>query len=50
MRHYRINDQNPIKTKRLILTPLNAKALAALEAEEQDDLMRGAVSGDAQKR
>ena len=43
MRHYRISDQNPIKTRRLILTPLTAKELAALEAQEQDELMRGAV-------
>ncbi len=44
MRHYRISDQNPIKTKRLILTPLNAKQLAALEAEETDELLRGAIA------
>jgi RimJ/RimL family protein N-acetyltransferase len=43
MRHYRINDQNPIKTKRLILTPLTAKQLAALEPEETDELLRGAL-------
>jgi RimJ/RimL family protein N-acetyltransferase len=43
MRHYRISDQNPIKTKRLILTPLTAKELAALETLEQDELMRGAL-------
>ena len=43
MRHYRISDQNPIKTKRLILTPLTAKELAALETLVQDELMRGAV-------
>lgn len=43
MRHYRINDQSPIKTKRLILTPLNAKQLAELEAQEQDTLLRGAI-------
>lgn len=43
MRHYRISDQNPIKTKRLILTPLTAKQLAALEAEEEDALLRGAL-------
>jgi RimJ/RimL family protein N-acetyltransferase len=44
MRHYRISDQNPIKTKRLLLTPLNAKQLAALEAEEENELLRGALS------
>ena len=44
MRHYRISDQNPIKTKRLLLTPLNAKQLAALEEQEQDELLRGAIS------
>lgn len=43
MRHYRINDQDPIKTKRLILTPLTAKQLAALEPEETDELLRGAL-------
>lgn len=43
MRHFRISDQNPIKTKRLLLTPLNAKQLAALEAEEKDELLRGAL-------
>lgn len=43
MRHFRISDQNPIKTKRLLLTPLNAKQLAALEAEETDELLRGAL-------
>lgn len=44
MRHYRINDQNPIKTKRLILTPLTAKAIAALEPEEPNELLRGALA------
>lgn len=44
MRHFRISDQTPIKTKRLILTPLNAKQLAALEAEETDELLRGAIA------
>lgn len=43
MRHYRISDQNPIKTKRLILTPLTAKQLAALEAREENELLRGAL-------
>lgn len=43
MRHYRINDQNPIKTKRLILTPLTAKQLSALEAQEENELLRGAL-------
>lgn len=44
MRHFRINDQNPIKTKRLILTPLTAKQLAALEMQEEDELLRGALA------
>ena len=48
MRHFRISDQNPIKTKRLLLTPLNAKQLAALEAEETDELLRG-VLGEMRK-
>ena len=43
MRHYRISDQNPIRTKRLLLTPLNAKQLAALEAQEQDERLRSAL-------
>jgi len=43
MRHYRISDQNPIKTKRLILTPQTAKQLAALEAQEENELLRGAL-------
>ena len=43
MRHYRINDQNPIKTKRLILTPLTAKQLSALEVQEENELLRGAL-------
>lgn len=44
MRHYRISDQNPIKTKRLLLTPLNAKQLTALEKEETNELLRGALT------
>lgn len=43
MRHFRISDQDPIKTKRLILTPLTAKQLAAQEAEEGNELLRGAL-------
>jgi hypothetical protein len=43
MRHFRINDQDPIKTKRLILTPLTAKQLAAQEAEEENELLCGAL-------
>ena len=43
MRHFRISDQNPIKTKRLLLTPLNAKQLATLETEETNELLRGAL-------
>jgi hypothetical protein len=44
MRYYRINDQNPIKTKRLLLTPLNEKELAAEEAKEDDELLRGGLA------
>lgn len=44
MRHYRISDQDPIKTKRLLLTPMTAKAIAALEQQEQDPLLRGALA------
>jgi ribosomal-protein-alanine N-acetyltransferase len=44
MRHFRISDQNPIKTKRLLLTPLTASELAVLEAQEQNELLRGAIA------
>ncbi len=44
MRHHRISDQTPLKTKRLLLTPLSAKELAALEEQEQDELRRGALA------
>lgn len=44
MRHFRINDQTTIKTKRLIITPLNAKQLLDWEAGEGDELLRGAVT------
>jgi RimJ/RimL family protein N-acetyltransferase len=44
MRHFRISDQNPLKSKRLLITPLTAKELAALEVQVQDELLRGAIS------
>ena len=44
MKRYRICDQSPVKSKRLLLTPLNATELATEEARETDDLMRGAIS------
>lgn len=42
MRHYRLIDQTPIKTKRLLLTPMNEKELTQRISEETDDLVRGA--------
>ena len=44
MKHYRLNEQNPIKTKRLLLTPLNEKELAQRIAEEPDELVRSAYN------
>ena len=44
MKRYRISDQAPVKSKRLLLTPLNAKELAAEEERETDELLRGALS------
>ncbi|MEA4913815.1 MAG: GNAT family N-acetyltransferase [Christensenella sp.] len=43
MKRYRISDQNLIKTKRLLLTPLSANELAQEESRESDDLLRGAI-------
>ena len=43
MKRYRISDQNPIKTKRLLLTPLSAIELETEEAREKDELLRGAL-------
>lgn len=36
MKRHRINEQNPIKTKRLILTPMTKKELFALAGQETD--------------
>ena len=44
MKRYRISDQYPVKSKRLLLTPLNAKELEAEEVRETDELLRGALS------
>ena len=44
MYHYRISDQTPLKTKRLILTPMNGKQLEAMQQRITDDLMRGALN------
>ena len=44
MRHYRLIDQTPIKTKRLLLTPMNEKELTQRISEETDDLVRSAYS------
>ncbi len=44
MKRYRLNEQNPIKTKRLLLTPLNEKDLVQRIAEEPDELVRNAYN------
>ena len=43
MKRYRIIDQKQIKTKQLLLTPLDAAELAQEEARESDELLRGAI-------
>lgn len=43
MRQYRINDQTPLKTKRLIIAPMQEKELEAYMAKEQDALLRAAL-------
>ncbi|MDD4311395.1 MAG: GNAT family N-acetyltransferase [Eubacteriales bacterium] len=43
MKRYRIIDQKQIKTKQLLLTPLNADELAQEEARESDELLRGGI-------
>ena len=42
MKHYRLIDQNPIKTKRLLLTPMNEAELSERISGLQDDLVRNA--------
>ena len=42
MRHYRLIDQTPIKTKRLLLTPMNEKELTQRISEETNELVRNA--------
>ncbi len=44
MRHYRINDQTPLKTKRLLLTPMSVKELALYEEKEANMLLRSALA------
>ena len=44
MRHYRINDQNPLKTKRLMITPMRAGEIEPYELSQQDELLRGALA------
>ena len=44
MKHYRLNEQDPIKTKRLLLTPMNEKELAHRITEEPDELVRSAYN------
>lgn len=44
MRHYRINDQTPLKTKRLLISPMNVKEIAAYQECEQNPLLRSALA------
>lgn len=44
MRHYRISDQTPLKTKRLLITPMIAKEIAVYEEKEQNTLLRAALA------
>ena len=44
MYHYRISDQVPLKTKRLILTPMNVKQIDEMLARETDSMLRGALN------
>lgn len=44
MYHYRINDQTPLKTKRLIITPMNEKQIAAMQQRITDDPLRGVLN------
>ncbi|NLI55221.1 MAG: GNAT family N-acetyltransferase [Clostridiales bacterium] len=41
MKHYRIEDQTPLKAKRLVLTPLSARELSALIEREADERLKG---------
>lgn len=42
MKHYRIEDQTPLKTQRLLITPMSARELSALIEQEQDALLKSA--------
>ena len=44
MKHYRLIDQNPIKSKRLLLTPMSEAELAQRFSEEPDELVRTAYA------
>ena len=44
MYHYRISDQTPLKTKRLIITPMNEKQIDAMLQRVTDDLIRGVLN------
>jgi len=42
MKHYRLIDQNPMKTKRLLLTPMNAAELAERAESAENEPLRDA--------
>lgn len=44
MYHYRISDQMPLKTKRLIITPMNVNQIDEMLARETDSMLRGALN------
>ena len=44
MYHYRISDQMPLKTKRLIITPMNVKQIDEMLARENNSVLRGALN------
>jgi RimJ/RimL family protein N-acetyltransferase len=44
MRHYRISDQMPLKTKRLLIAPMSEKEIVAYEEREKDSLLRAALA------
>lgn len=43
MKPYRISDQMPLKTKRLIITPMNTKELDAYSELEENELLSAAI-------
>ena len=44
MKHYRLSDQTPLKTKRLLLTPMSEKELTARIDGLEDELLKGAYT------